>query len=145
MHFRRVDRADDDPVTSHQADLKLSNYKPTWKLAARRELFLKLERDFLGKWLEMVRGNQLRRREHWLFNIDVTGATVTIGFKHDQAGRFASETIGLGRPHATKAKVKRSGVSFSVSAKDLRRSSTTSLDWKSSARSRSAAMMPSCC
>jgi hypothetical protein len=119
LHFRSIDRADDDPVTSRQADLKLFNYKPTWKLAARHDWFVRLQRDFFDKWFEMVRGNQLRRREHWLFNIDVTSATVTICFKHDQAGRFASETIGLGRPHATKAKVKRSGVSFSVSAKDF--------------------------
>ena len=119
LYFRSIDRADDDPVTSRQADLDLSNYKPTWKLAARHDWFVRLQRDFFDKWFEMVRGNQLRRREHWLFNIDVTSATVTICFKHDQAGRFASETIGLGRPHATKAKVKRSGVSFSVSAKDF--------------------------
>ena len=119
LYFRSIDRADDDPITSRQADLKLFNYKPTWKLAARHDWFVRLQRDFFDKWFEMVRGNQLRRREHWLFNIDVTSATVTICFKHDQAGRFASETIGLGRPHATKAKVKRSGVSFSVSAKDF--------------------------
>jgi hypothetical protein len=119
LYFRRVDRADDDPKTCYQVDLDLSNYKPTWELAARHDWFVRLQRDFFDEWFEMVRGNQLRRREHWLFNIDVTSATVTIGFKHDQAGRFASETFGLGRPYSTQAKIKGASVSFSVSTKDF--------------------------
>src|ERR1035437_3919377 len=53
LHFRSIDRADDDPVTSRQADLKLFNYKPTWKLAARHDWFVRLQRDFFDKWFEM--------------------------------------------------------------------------------------------
>jgi hypothetical protein len=119
LHFWHIDRADDDPIKSHQADLSLSNYKPNWKFAARREWFLKLRSEFLDRWFEMVRGNQLSRRENALFNIGITRTKLTIYFKRDSAGRCASETIDLGRPASTRASVTKASVSFSVSAKDL--------------------------
>jgi hypothetical protein len=61
----------------------------------------------------------VKRREHWLFNIEVTNDKFTIKFKTDHAGRSASETITLGRPTSTKAAVKAASVSFSVSSKDF--------------------------
>jgi hypothetical protein len=119
LHFRHIDRADDDPITNSQVELDLAHFTPTWAFDAGQEWFVQLQRTFLNKWLGMVTGNQLKRGEHWLFDVLVASDRLTIDFKTDQAGRSASETVDLSNPNCANVQVAGQGASFSVSSKDF--------------------------
>ena len=120
LHFHHVGGASNDPKTSYQADLILSNFTPTWTFTAQRDWFQKLRDECLAEWFGItVAGNKLKRREYWVFNIAVTKTKFVIGYELDQTGKNPKDEIGLGGADSTAATLKGARAFFHVSAKDL--------------------------
>jgi hypothetical protein len=122
LHFHRVSGASNDPKTSYQADLILSNYTPTWTFTAQRDWFQKLRDACLAEWFGItVAGTKLKRRAHWLFNIAVSKTKFVIGYELDATGKNPKDEIGLSGADSTIVKLtgNRVRVSFHGSAIDF--------------------------
>ena len=122
LDFYRVRPVKDDQSTSYQVDLDLSNYTPTWQFTAERDWFQKLRDECLAEWFgKTVSGNKLKRREHWLFKIEVSKTQFVVGFELDGTGNYPRDKIDLGVSGSTMATLAggRPRLSFHVSTMDF--------------------------